>query len=57
MPTVILVRHGRTEANATGMLAGRLPGVRLDEAGAAQADAVGEGLAAVGVAAVVTSLL
>ena len=33
MATVILVRHGRTTANATGVLAGRLPGVRLDETG------------------------
>ena len=35
MATVILVRHGRTTANASGTLAGRLPGVRLDETGAA----------------------
>ena len=31
MATVILVRHGRTTANATGVLAGRTPGVRLDD--------------------------
>ncbi|MCB0895257.1 MAG: histidine phosphatase family protein, partial [Nocardioidaceae bacterium] len=37
MATVILVRHGRTTANASGTLAGRLPGVRLDETGVAQA--------------------
>lgn len=57
MATVILVRHGRTQANATGTLAGRLPGVRLDETGAAQAQAVGERLAGVRLAAVVTSPL
>lgn len=57
MATVILVRHGRTTANATGMLAGRLPGVRLDEAGTAQADRTGERLAAVRLASVVTSPL
>jgi probable phosphomutase (TIGR03848 family) len=57
MATVILVRHGRTEANATGTLAGRLPGVHLDETGTAQARAVGERLAGVRLAAVVTSPL
>ena len=38
MATVILVRHGRTTANASGTLAGRLPGVRLDTTGHEQAD-------------------
>ena len=37
MATVILVRHGRTTANATGILAGRPAGVQLDETGRAQA--------------------
>ena len=41
MATVILVRHGRSTANATGVLAGRLPGVHLDETGVQQAAAVG----------------
>ena len=31
MATVILVRHGRTTANASGVLAGRTAGVRLDD--------------------------
>ena len=57
MATVILVRHGRTTANVTGMLAGRLPGVRLDETGTAQADRTGERLAAVRLASIVTSPL
>ncbi len=57
MPTVILVRHGRSTANATGVLAGRLPGVHLDEAGVEQAAAVGERLAGVRLAAAVTSPL
>ena len=57
MATVILVRHGRTSANASGMLAGRLPGVALDETGTTQADAVGERLAAIRLADVVTSPL
>lgn len=35
--TVILVRHGRSTANTSGVLAGRSPGVALDEKGRAQA--------------------
>ncbi len=57
MATVILVRHGRTTANATGILAGRLPGVRLDPTGQSQAAAVGQRLAPVPLAALVTSPL
>jgi probable phosphomutase (TIGR03848 family) len=54
--TVLLLRHGRTTANADGGLAGRRP-VELDDAGRAQAEAVGVRLAAVPLAAVVTSPL
>jgi probable phosphomutase (TIGR03848 family) len=57
MATVILVRHGRTTANASGTLAGRLPGVRLDETGEGQAVRTGERIAAVPLAALVTSPL
>lgn len=57
MPTVILVRHGRSSANTSGVLAGRTPGVKLDETGVRQAAAVGERLAAVPLAALVTSPL
>jgi probable phosphomutase (TIGR03848 family) len=57
MATVILVRHGRTTANASGTLAGRTAGVRLDEVGAAQAARTGERLAAVPLVAAVTSPL
>lgn len=46
VPTVIFVRHGRSSANAAGVLAGWMPGVSLDEAGQSQADAVGQRLAA-----------
>jgi probable phosphomutase (TIGR03848 family) len=55
--TVILLRHGRTTANSGGILAGWTPGVRLDETGAAQVQAVGERLAKVPLAAVVSSPL
>lgn len=57
MATVVLARHGRTSANASGVLAGRSKGVGLDEQGLAQARAAGERLAGVPVAAVVTSTL
>ena len=57
MATVVLVRHGRTTANASGTLAGRLPGVGLDEVGREQAERVGARLAAVPIAAVVSSPL
>ncbi|MCW2775746.1 MAG: Phosphoglycerate mutase [Nocardioides sp.] len=57
MATLILVRHGRTTANASGTLAGRLPGVKLDDTGATQAERAGERLAAVPLAAVVSSPL
>ncbi len=33
MGTLILIRHGRTPANAQGILAGRAPGVELDDEG------------------------
>jgi probable phosphomutase (TIGR03848 family) len=55
--TVILLRHGRTTANTGGVLAGWTPGVGLDETGAAQVQAVGERLAKVPLAAVVSSPL
>lgn len=57
MATVILIRHGRTAANAGGVLAGWTPGVHLDDRGREQATAVGARLAAVPLSAVVTSPL
>jgi probable phosphomutase (TIGR03848 family) len=57
MATVLLVRHGRTAANASGILAGRTPGVELDEVGIAQATRMAERLAAVPLAGVVSSPL
>ena len=57
MATVILVRHGRTTANATGMLAGRAAGVGLDQVGLDQAALTGDRLAAVPLAGVVSSPL
>ena len=57
MATVVLLRHGRTTANATGVLAGRTPGVRLDELGRGQAERAGARLAGVPLARVVSSPL
>ena len=57
MATVILARHGRTAANATGVLAGRTKGVHLDDAGIAQSQAAAERIAGLELAAVVTSPL
>ncbi|MFJ2744187.1 histidine phosphatase family protein [Streptomyces sp. NPDC087440] len=57
MATLILVRHGRSTANTAGLLAGRTPGVALDERGAEQAAALPGRLAALPLAAAVTSPL
>lgn len=55
MPTVLLVRHGRTTSNAAGTLSGRLPGVHLDDVGRQQARALAEHLQEVPIVAAVTS--
>ncbi|MGY1502048.1 histidine phosphatase family protein [Streptomyces sp. QTS52] len=57
MPTLILVRHGRSTANTSGVLAGRTPGVALDERGAAQAAALPGRLAELPISEIVTSPL
>ncbi len=57
MTTVLLVRHGRTGANARGRLAGWTPGVCLDERGEEQARGLAERIAKLPVAAVVSSPL
>ena len=57
MTTLLLFRHGRTEANAAGLLAGWTPGVGLDETGRAQVAGAASRLSAVPLAAVVSSPL
>jgi probable phosphomutase (TIGR03848 family) len=57
MATVLLIRHGRTKANADGVLAGWTPGVVLDDKGAEQARALAARLSIVPLTAVVTSPL
>lgn len=56
MATVLLLRHGRTTANATGTLAGRQP-VELDDTGREQAKRAGERLGVLPIATVVSSPL
>jgi probable phosphomutase (TIGR03848 family) len=57
MPTMLLLRHGRTTANSSGVLAGRTPGVSLDERGAAQAAALPARLSGIPLAVAVHSPL
>ncbi|MFH8618480.1 histidine phosphatase family protein [Streptomyces sp. NPDC017979] len=57
MATLILVRHGRSTANTAAVLAGRTPGVHLDERGGAQAAGLPGRLAGVPLALAVSSPL
>jgi probable phosphomutase (TIGR03848 family) len=57
MTTVLLVRHGLTDANTGGVLAGWTPGVHLSDAGREQVGALAERLAPVPVAGIVASPL
>jgi 2,3-bisphosphoglycerate-dependent phosphoglycerate mutase len=57
MGTLLLIRHGRTDANASGILAGRTPGVVLDEVGRSSTQALSERLKDVKVSQVVSSPL
>ncbi|MBB1515652.1 MSMEG_4193 family putative phosphomutase [Tessaracoccus sp. MC1679] len=55
MTKVVLIRHARSTANADGVLAGRMPGVSLDDVGRGQARALGELLSEARIAAAYTS--
>ena len=57
MTTLLLVRHGLTDANTGGVLAGWTPGVHLADKGRQQAAALAERLARVPLAALVSSPL
>ena len=57
MATVILARHGRTSANASGVLAGRTPGIGLDDVGTTQASSAAARLEGLALAAAFTSPL
>lgn len=57
MTTLLLLRHGRSTANTKGVLAGRRPGVHLDDHGRAQAQSAAERLADVRLDLMVSSPL
>ena len=57
VPTCLLIRHGRTSANAQGVLAGCSPGVHLDDLGREQAQHVAERLRHVPLAGIISSPL
>jgi len=57
MTILLLIRHGENEYVKTGKLAGRLPGVHLNEQGQKQAQALGEALKDVPLKAVYSSPL
>ncbi|MCE9646444.1 MAG: histidine phosphatase family protein [Chloroflexi bacterium] len=57
MPTLLLIRHGENDFVKTGKLAGRLPGVHLNERGQKQAQALGEALKDVPIKAIYSSPL
>lgn len=57
MPILLLIRHGENEYVKTGKLAGRLPGVHLNEKGQKQAAALGDALKDVPLKAIYSSPL
>jgi probable phosphomutase (TIGR03848 family) len=57
VPTVLLVRHGRSTANTSGVLAGWTPGISLDDRGREQAEALALRLGGLPLAAIVASPL
>ena len=57
MPLLLLIRHGENDYVKTGKLAGRLPGVHLNEKGQKQAEALGQALSDVPVKAIYSSPL
>jgi probable phosphomutase (TIGR03848 family) len=57
MATVLLVRHGRTEANEKGILAGTAPGTMLDSRGVEQAVSLAEQFSGLEVSALISSPL
>ncbi len=57
MPILLLIRHGENDYSKTGRLAGRMPGVNLNERGRQQAEQLGKALANAPLAAVYASPL
>jgi probable phosphoglycerate mutase len=57
MPILLLIRHGENDFTKKGKLAGRLPGVHLNERGQKQAQALGEAFRNVPLTAIYSSPL
>lgn len=57
MPTVLLIRHGRSTANTSGVLAGWTPGVGLDDRGREQAESLATRLGGIAISTIVSSPL
>jgi len=57
MPTLLLIRHGENDYVKTGKMAGRLPGVHLNDKGQKQAQALSEALTQVPIKAIYSSPL
>jgi len=57
MPILLLIRHGENDYVKTGKMAGRIPGVHLNEKGQKQAQALGEALKDVPITAIYSSPL
>ena len=57
MPILLLIRHGENDYTRTGRLAGRLPGIHLNERGRQQAEDLGKALAEAPLSALYSSPL
>jgi len=57
MPLLLLIRHGENDYVKTGKMAGRIPGVHLNERGKKQAEALAEALKDVPIKAIYSSPL
>jgi probable phosphoglycerate mutase len=57
MPLLLLIRHGENEYVKTSKLAGRLPGIHLNERGQKQAEALAEALKDIPIKAIYSSPL
>jgi probable phosphomutase (TIGR03848 family) len=57
MPLLLLIRHGENDYVKTGKMAGRIPGVHLNEKGQKQAQALAEALTQVPIKAIYSSPL
>ena len=57
MPLLLLIRHGENDYVKTGRMAGRIPGIHLNERGQKQAQALGEALKDVPIKAIYSSPL